>query len=586
MAVAITRYVDPAATGTGDGTSWTNAYTSLAAAITDINADIPNFTNYDANADGVADGAAVTVMCRGNVGLATINCVGTTKDNFIKIKGEKSPSGVWDSTLPRITGNSSSVSLRIDTPAAIIEDMQISSTYSGTSDHMTVRWLSGTYLVLERCLLRNSTGKTAAGGTTNNGVYTRDNTVTGKTLRMVNCIVHGLYNRAIRVRGHDNDNMLFYNCTFVVGSDATYTGEMYLNATVIYRMKNCISVGPGWYNPGGSDNVTSQNNTNSGGTAPPGGATTGTPTFVDSANGNYLLASTDTVAREKGTDLSADAAWPVDRDIRNYVRPAATYYDIGAAEEGASPPATGGFTGGVATLGALAVSAVVGGFALDRGGFMENNATEDGRPVSYSIVTSVANGTIETYVGGAFDYTPALDFVGEDSFTYYVYTEGQQSNLGTVTILVQDLFSGRASQSILSVFGVSGASFADDLSFNDFAAQGLLHLHGGKPSLDRGVIGSGQSPIGVSGVAGASYQLGWSPTALQGGIDFIDVSETRMIAEIGHLSMGGDYPVLDINANGGIVNGPGPSDGGDQLDAQPVTVHLWRERETTVKLRR
>ena len=55
--------------------------------------------------------------------------------------------------------------------------------------------------------------------------------------------------------------------------------------------------------------------------------TTGTPTYVDSANDNFLLAPTDTVAIDNGTDLSADGSYAFDDDILKNLRTGS--WDIG-----------------------------------------------------------------------------------------------------------------------------------------------------------------------------------------------------------------------------------------------------------------
>jgi hypothetical protein len=93
-ATQVVRYVDPDATGTGDGTSWDNAYTSLSAWDAGEGADLVTADTYH------------TVYCRSSSGTAdTTQLVltgwTTSTRNYIEIIGDWD-SGAWDATKYRM----------------------------------------------------------------------------------------------------------------------------------------------------------------------------------------------------------------------------------------------------------------------------------------------------------------------------------------------------------------------------------------------------------------------------------------------------------------------------------------------------
>ena len=73
--------------------------------------------------------------------------------------------------------------------------------------------------------------------------------------------------------------------------------------------------------------------------------------FVDAPNGDYHLGDGDTAARDAGTDLSADAAYPFDTDIDGDARTGT--WDIGADEAGASIPTAPQITSPLAASGTV-----------------------------------------------------------------------------------------------------------------------------------------------------------------------------------------------------------------------------------------
>ena len=68
-------------------------------------------------------------------------------------------------------------------------------------------------------------------------------------------------------------------------------------------------------------------------------------------------------------------------------------------------------------------------------GVLGNDSDADGDQLSASVLTDVSNGVLSLSPEGAFTYTPAADFEGEDSFTYQA-DDGEATSAGTVTFHV------------------------------------------------------------------------------------------------------------------------------------------------------
>ncbi len=69
-------------------------------------------------------------------------------------------------------------------------------------------------------------------------------------------------------------------------------------------------------------------------------------------------------------------------------------------------------------------------------GVLANDTDGDNDPLTAVLVDDVSNGVLNLAADGSFDYTPALDFAGIDSFTYRANDGNINSNLATVTLTV------------------------------------------------------------------------------------------------------------------------------------------------------
>ena len=67
-------------------------------------------------------------------------------------------------------------------------------------------------------------------------------------------------------------------------------------------------------------------------------------------------------------------------------------------------------------------------------GVLGNDFDLNGNPLSAVLVTTTSHGILSFQSDGAFTYTPATNFVGADTFTYYATDGTNNSNVATVTI--------------------------------------------------------------------------------------------------------------------------------------------------------
>ena len=72
---------------------------------------------------------------------------------------------------------------------------------------------------------------------------------------------------------------------------------------------------------------------------------------------------------------------------------------------------------------------------VDLPGVLANDTDADGDPLTATVVTGPANGTLTLNADGSFSYTPDADFNGSDSFTYSA-SDGTAASEATVTINV------------------------------------------------------------------------------------------------------------------------------------------------------
>ena len=72
-------------------------------------------------------------------------------------------------------------------------------------------------------------------------------------------------------------------------------------------------------------------------------------------------------------------------------------------------------------------------------GVQTNDVSADGGSFTSVLVSPPSNGSLTFNSDGSFSYTPDTNFVGLDSFTYEDVENGQNSNVATVTLLVNPL---------------------------------------------------------------------------------------------------------------------------------------------------
>jgi len=77
--------------------------------------------------------------------------------------------------------------------------------------------------------------------------------------------------------------------------------------------------------------------------------------------------------------------------------------------------------------------------SIPAAGVLANDNDVDGDSLTAVLVDGPTNGTLTLNTDGSFTYTPGLNFVGEDSFTYKANDGEVDSNVATVTVVVESV---------------------------------------------------------------------------------------------------------------------------------------------------
>jgi VCBS repeat-containing protein len=105
-------------------------------------------------------------------------------------------------------------------------------------------------------------------------------------------------------------------------------------------------------------------------------------------------------------------------------------------------------------------------------GVLANDVDLDGDTLTLSQETGVTNGTLTLNADGSFTYTPANDFVGNDSFTYSVFDGVADAEIVTVEIEVANAAPEATADSYSVPHDTTLEVATGDLFLNDFDANG------------------------------------------------------------------------------------------------------------------
>jgi hypothetical protein len=245
----------------------------------------------------------------------------TNATHYINIIANDAHAGKFGTTSYRlIVSNSGSFALRLQGQYVKVTGLLIENT--GTGPNTIAYQGTVTFHEFIRCILRTGVG---SGDT----VYTISNGSYGPTeyVRFINCIaINKSTSAGAPCCGFGSSVVTLYNCTFI-----SKAGIAFASSRNFHVLKNCLGFSTsGAAFDSESWSADSDYNASDDATAPGTNSHTNhTFSFVDAANDDYHLLSTDVGAINLGVDLSAVFTTDIDGETRPT---GAGTWDIGADE--------------------------------------------------------------------------------------------------------------------------------------------------------------------------------------------------------------------------------------------------------------
>lgn len=345
-------YVDTAVAASGDGSSWTAAYKTLAAALTALAQNL------------VTAGNSLVIHCRASAGGAD-----TTAPSFsatwvtdathyltIQVDAADRHAGIWDTTKYRLQGGFYPVFSAIPAYTRFIGLQALCTADDvNTSIWRNTNRIAGVQIT--SCISRWSNKNYTYGSQIMADVGVD---MGGDPWVIRNCVYYG----GVGTHGRSGSMGVYAVNSYTVVEGCTLIGGATNDATGIgvsdgySRVRATDVLCKGWASFGNPN--AAGTDYNAGDTASVPGVhsrSTQTFSFVDAANDKYQLASTDTGAKGFGTDLSADASWPFSDDVSGAAR--TTPWDIGAFKAAAPSGVSG------SALGTITFTGSASGVVLD-----------------------------------------------------------------------------------------------------------------------------------------------------------------------------------------------------------------------------
>jgi hypothetical protein len=255
----------------------------------------------------------LTIDCQTGADTTAVNITGfvTNATYFLTVKGN---AGYTLSV-------SNNTAVTVNSNFTVIDGMNISLSSMSANYQRCVYFAgaaSGNIHELKNCILKGFASATY-----------RSRIVecsSSRTVEISNCVMYGATGAQASLANaclcNTADTVYLYDCTIYGAYNSLYlTGGTTVCKGNIFAPSNIVGTGT---LTGSNYNATTK-------AVCTGGANdrvNQTFTFTDATNGNFLLTSGDTGARTFGVDLSADANYPVSKDITGYTRTYPT--DIGA----------------------------------------------------------------------------------------------------------------------------------------------------------------------------------------------------------------------------------------------------------------